>query len=286
MRRFLFCVLLALPACGSDSDEFVYSLDTCGTGGSGEPVPLFYDMYFRCTMVNGTETSAQITSTALPPHLSAYYGADSPNYTRFDTDRGPEYMQNPNLLAERPFTLDIPHDPVAKGITITADRVDGMANTDADEYPLGPVGMALDSVALFNAVAAPGDDIDFERFTFDTYEGHPAPDGTYHYHSASPGPLEVLATGPLYQGVPEFAEGVELYGIMCDGTLVFGCTEIDGTTPTGPFDAQGGHVHSIIDASVSPPVPHFTDRYHTHVCPAIGGHDYTPEIQYYSTCIR
>jgi hypothetical protein len=180
-------------------------------------------------------------------------------------------MQNPNLLAERPFAITIPDDPVPSGLVVDASRVDGQADTDPDEYPLGPVGVALDSVALFNAVAAPGDDIDDERFTFDVYEAHPAPDGTYHYHSASPGPLEVLAAA----GVDP---AIELFGILCDGTVVLGCTELDGSTPADDLDAQGAHVHDIADTGTT----HFTSRYHAHVCPSEGGRAYNPELQYYS----
>ena len=39
---------------------------------------------------------------------------------------------------------------------------------------------------------------------------------------------------------------VEIYGFMCDGTLVLGCTELDGSIPDdSDFDAQNGHVHDI-----------------------------------------
>jgi hypothetical protein len=277
MRLLMLCCLLA--ACGGsggddDDDDVELTLDTCTTSVAAD-VPAFYATYFRCSTITKTATGVLIASDALPPHRSAYWGTDSPNYEPFDTDRGPEYMQNPNLLEERPFEIEIPDAPVAKGLTITAGDIDGMADTSDDEYPLGPVGAALDAVALFNAVAAPGDDIDFERFTFDVYEAHPAPDGTYHYHSASPGPLEVLTAAAI--------PAIELYGILCDGTVVLGCTELDGTAPAADLDPQGGHIHDLTDADAT---THFTARYHTHVCPDGGGHDYTPELQYYSTCIR
>ena len=147
---------------------------------------------------------------------------------------------------------------------------------------MGPAGVALDSVVLFNALAAPGDDIENEKYTFDSYEGHPA-GTTYHYHSITPGPLEVMqAIGLTTSTVPGSAD-VEVYGIMCDGTLVLGCTELDGTQPAGDdLDAQNGPSHDVIDEEGT---SHFLDRYHTHICPGVfPNHNFTPEIQFYSTC--
>ncbi len=75
---------------------------------------------------------------------------------------------------------------------------------------------------------------------------------------------------------------IELYGIMCDGTVIMGCTELDGITPDdSDFDSQNGHVHDISDGTTA----HFTNRYHTHICTAsFTGFKFTPEIQYYDGC--
>jgi len=102
--------------------------------------------------------------------------------------------------------------------------------------------------------------------------------GTYHYHGPTPGPLEVLrAAGVVTTTVPGAAE-VELYGILRDGTVVLGCTELDSSAPAG-LDAQGGHIG---DLRATDGTMFFTGRYHTHVCAdAARGHLYTPEIQYY-----
>ena len=57
---------------------------------------------------------------------------------------------------------------------------------------------------------------------------------------------------------------IELYGIMCDGTVVMGCKELDGTTPQrADWDAQNGHVHDLID-EIGTAV--LENRYHTHIC--------------------
>ena len=153
-------------------------------------------------------------------------------------------------------------NPVAKGITITGALVDNRMNTSGEEYSGGPVGISLNGVVIFAAMAAPGDDLAAEQFTFDSYEAHPAMT-TYHYHFNTPGPLEVLVDrGYSGSSTPGDAD-IELYGIMCDGTLVLGCTELDGSAPsTADFDAQNGHLHDISAGGTV----HFTNRYHTHVC--------------------
>lgn len=257
------------------------TLDNCG-GSVASDVPDFYKTYFACVTITTSATGVVIKSDDLPPHKSYYYGEGNANYAPFDFSRGSMYRANPNKLAARTFSVDIPNTPMPKGLTITAAMVDKMARTSNDEYAGGSVGVALDSVALYNATAAPGDNIDQEAYTFDNYEAHPSPDSSYHYHAPSPGPLEVLKHRGLSTSAVVGSASLELYGIMCDGTLVLGCTELDGAAiPTTGFDAQNGHVHDIKDKTKT----HFTGRYHTHLCPAkLPTFRYTPEIQYHTTC--
>ena len=106
--------------------------------------------------------------------------------------------------------------------------------------------------------------------------------GNYHYHTTTKGPLEVLEHKGLIQTPVVGSAEIELYGIMCDGTLIMGCTELDGSTPdNSDFDSQNGHVHDISDGTTV----HFSNRYHTHICTeTFTGHSFTPEIQYYEGC--
>jgi hypothetical protein len=261
------------------------TLDSCG-GSVAAGVPEFYRTYFACSTITMGATGVVIRTDNLPPHKSYYYGEGSPNYAPFDFSRGSMYRANPNRLAARPFSIEIPDAPMPRGLTITAAMVDKMARTSPNEYAGGSVGVALDGVALYNAVAAPGDNIDQEAYTFDNYEAHPSPDSSYHYHSATPGPLEVLTKRGLSASAVAGSASPEVYGIMCDGTLVLGCTELDGAAipTTGPmvYDAQNGHVHDIKDKAGT---THFTARYHTHICAAkLPAFRYTPEIQYHATC--
>jgi hypothetical protein len=220
-----------------------------------------------------------IESDDLPPHLTAYYPDGAPNWTAWSGDG----RQNPNRIARADFTVRVPPSPVSRNLTIDEKLVDLMTNSDS-EYSPGPVGVTLNGVAAFNSLAAPGDSIEDKSQSFDAYGGHPERQGNYHYHTASPGPLEALAWHGYTENTRPGSATVELFGIMCDGTVLLGCTELDGSSvDTEEFDAQNGHVHDIADDEET----HFAQRYHTHICPtAWENHPYTPEIQYHTECGR
>jgi hypothetical protein len=254
-----------------DASSGLRTLDSCETSIAAD-APAFYKKYFRCATVTKTATGVAIASDDLPPHASYYWGAGDPNYVAWDS-RGGAYHANPNTLAKQHVSITVPDDPVSLGVTITSDYVDGKAGTSSLEYQLGAIGVALDGVSIYGGFAAPGDDITAEQYTFDPYQAHPDPTGSYHYHAPTPGPLEALAA--------EGVSGVELYGVLCDGTIVLGCTELDGSAPTGALDAQGGHTGDVGDGTTV----YFASRYHVHVCAdAAHGHAFTPEVHAYQAC--
>jgi hypothetical protein len=242
----------------------------------GADVSEFFKKYFKCSEITKTANGHAIWTDDLPPHPSPYYAQNDPNWVQFDTQGG-THNQNPNQVGAGNYTINFPDNPTPKGITINAGMVDNLANTSNEEYGLGPQGVSSDSVIIFNAMAAPGDTLQNEYYTFDLYNGHPAMI-TYHYHMWSAGPVEVMA----YNGIsstetPGEAEAV-VYGVMNDGTIILGCNELDGSSSnTSDYDAQNGHVHDIEDEEMV----HFTDRYHVHVCANSGGYEFFPEIAYY-----
>lgn len=278
------CFLLFACAGGDTTDDITdtgevddgqLTLANCEQSATG--VADFYSDYFACSDISAATNGTTLSTDGLPPHQSAYYPTDDPNYVAFD-DRGGTHFQNPNTIGVTDFTMTVPDSPVAKGITINAALVDNTMNTSDEEYSGGPVGMSLNGVVIFAAMARAGDDLAEEQFTFDAYEAHPAMT-TYHYHFNTPGPLEVLVERSYStSSVPGEGE-LELYGIMCDGTVVMGCTELDGSMPSsGDFDAQNGHLHDIVADGTT----HFANRYHTHVClDDWPSYPFFPEIAYY-----
>ena len=285
-----FSLLLAmLSGCGDDdanengngSTDAQRTLDTCETSISSD-APAFFQKYFKCVTITMSGDSVVIASQGLPPHKSFYYKSTDPNYTEF-VSQGNDYYQNPNSILEQNISMTVPSNPTTRGLTINNSLVDGMVGSSTNEYGMGTVGLALDSVALFNPLAAPGDDIEDEKYSFDAYNGHPQNSGTYHYHTTSAGPLEVLKDAGLTTSTTPGQAELEVYGIMCDGTVVMGCTELNGdTVETSDLDPQNGHSHDMEDEDGT---TQLTNRYHTHICPGtLTSHKFTPEIQYYEGC--
>jgi len=257
------------------------SLDNCSASISSS-APDFYKDYFSCVDISPTGSSVTIKTDGYPPYQSWYYEETHSNYIPFEK-QGPQYFKNPNTITPKNYTLTIPANPVSRNLTINTTLVDGIVNTSNYEYKLGIAGVALNGVAIFNPLAAPGDDIEDEKYSFDLYNAHPTQDGSYHYHTVSKGPLEVLKHKGIINNTAPGSGELELYGIMCDGTVILGCTELEGSTPnSGDLDAQNGHVHDIKDKNGK---THFSNRYHTHICTeTFTSHKFTPEIQYYSEC--
>lgn len=268
-------LLLLLAACDNQEAQ---TLQTCGTDVADD-VPAFFSTYFRCVEATVDGDDVVLWTDDLPPHPSPYYETSHPNWVAFD-DRGGDWFQNPNVLEAQDLTMRVPLEPTPRGVTITADLVDRAAMTSDEEYELAEVqGLAIDGTGLYSGLAGPGDDIREEKYTFDLYEGHPQQEGAYHHHSPTPGPLAVLAEAGLVTTTTPGEAEVELFGVMCDGTVVLGCTELDGSAPdSADLDAQLGHVHDVTDADGT---THFTERYHTHVCAAFSDDAFTPEIRYY-----
>lgn len=264
-----------------------------------EDVPEFFKRYFRNVAIDFEDHHDGplfyrvlcIRTRGLPPHKSYYYGEDHPNFEEFP---GNLEMAAPNLIAEQDVTFQLPIIFASDGTAITlpessvidSSTVDGTSG-DADEYPLGPAGVAIDGVLLFAGFADPPDELRDEIPTFDSYHAHPdcvdpsdpAMCGRYHYHEVTAGPLEVLESeGYVTDTTPGMGE-IEVYGIMIDGTVVLGCVELDGSSyDTAGLDTQGGHVHDII---ASDGTAMFENHYHIHMCPKAGQRRYTPEVRYY-----
>lgn len=276
-----------------------YDLSTCETSIESN-VPSFYKKYFHCVDIKLSESGNYVNLyyNGLAPYDSWYYSSENPNHIPW-ASQGEEYFLIENAyIAEMDYVISIPVNPVPReDLVIDEFHVDGevTVNGVTYEYPMGSVGSALNGVNLFNPCASPPDAIEDEAYSFDLYSGHPAgSSGIYHYHTTSAGPLEVLESkmpDVVTSTVPGSAE-IEVYGVMCDGAVVLGCTELDGSEPDrSDWDAQNGHVHDMIDESG---VTMLENRYHTHICYSelteedtdnngFQEHEFTPEISYYKT---
>lgn len=92
---------------------------------------------------------------------------------------------------------------------------------------LGPVGLAIDGVAIYDNQAAGGvgGTIWDEVGSFDECQGHPDNDSMYHYHTE---PYSISH------------DDDKLIGVMRDGYFVYGRLDETGVQPTN-LDSNGGH---------------------------------------------
>ena len=294
MRILLTLILLLSFALHQEQ----YTLETCETDISSD-VPEFFQKYFRCVTIRMSESGNYVNLyyKGLAPYESWYYTPDDPNSMSWES-QGEGYFQIPNAyIQETSYVISIPVNPIPRADLLIDDfQVDGEVTTSGPtyEYPMSSVGSALNGVSMFNPCAAPPDEIEDEAYSFDLYSGHPAgSSGIYHYHTSSSGPLEVLAHNldEVTNTNPGSGE-IEMYGIMCDGAVVMGCTELDGSPVNiSDWDAQNGHVHDMVDEGGN---LMFENRYHTHICydetteedtdgNGYQEHEFTPEISYYQT---
>ena len=168
-------------------------------------------LHFSCrvTLTAGATTVA-LASDDQPDYASNYFATTDPCYAPFTPS-----FPDPNHIAAQAFTLSVPLAP----------------DTTAHAMGLGPVGMAVDGVAIFDNQAAPGDDIFDEVGSFDECAGHPQMSGAYHYHTE---PYAISS------------DDDRLIGVLADGYFVYGRLDADGSTPT--LDAAGGHVGTTPDS--------------------------------------
>jgi hypothetical protein len=261
-----------------------YTLDNCTTNIASN-APEFFKRYFRCVTIAMSGSDVVITANSRPPYRSAYYNTSDPNYGPFNTARGTQYRLNPNRISSgtQSYSVTIIGNPVSRGLSITSALVDMQAGTSTNEYRGNLMGIATNGILQFHGVAAPGDLITNELYTFDDAGGHPNTTG-YHYHGVARGALEALAKNGYTDSTAPGLASAELYGIMCDGTVVMGCRGLDGVAPDpASLDAQNGKVGDIRakDGTLL-----FASRYHVFACSSLAGKSrvLTPEIQYYSQC--
>jgi hypothetical protein len=168
-----------------------------------------------------------LRATSVPDHPSPYFGAGNAQYE----EPQPGMVVNPNRIVSQSVVLRVPVSPESATPTDT---------------PLGPMGVAVNGVVLFNQYAAGRTPLDSEIRTFDRFNGHPQMSGMYHYHLE---PLWLTAQGSS-----------RLIGVLLDGFPVYGTRDMDGRAPAD-LDACNGHV------GVTPDFPQGIYHYHVTTAP-------------------
>lgn len=182
-----------------------------------------------------------IRSNGVPNHGSPYFDTGSIQYEAY-TGSNQGFQLNPNRIAEQQWTFRVP---------VLAQRA-----ADISATPLGPIGVAVNGVAIFNQYAGPNRPLTFEIDSFDQYNGHPQQTGVYHYH-----------VEPL--GITGVVGEEALIGVLLDGFPVYGPFEDGQMLGSSDLDDLHGHYGATND---------FPDGvYHYHVTgddPYINGAGY------------
>lgn len=201
--------------------------------GPGSDLPAAYRSFTSNVEAVVEGETVVVRSDGVPNHPSPYFPSDDPRYE--PPHEGMEV--NRSRIGEQSLVFRMPAEPrVAAEPTDTA---------------LGPIGLSVTGVALFNQYALEFAPVENEFSTFDLYNGHPTRRDLYHYHIE---PVFITSTSRS-----------TLVGILLDGFPVYGPEEVDGSAPAD-LDECNGHIHA------TPEYPEGIYHYHiTAVPPYICG---------------
>ncbi len=209
-------IALSFSGCSKQQEE---------TATNPVAVPAVYLKIYGATSITNDGSYITIKTSGVPDHKSVYYPVGNALYEAFTgtTFGGNTFVKNPNTIVTQTLTFKIP--------------VSAQVATTHAATPLGPIGVALNGVPLYNQYAGPNNQVlTGEIASFDKYYGHPQQTGQYHYHVE---PLYLTTIKSVKSG---------LMGFLLDGFPVYGPQEENGSVVTSSIvDAYHGHTHATLD---------------------------------------
>lgn len=176
-------------------------------------VPAVFSKFNASVTISADGTTVTLVSNGLPDHNSPYYATSNSKYEDYNGINS-RWSKNPNSISTQSLTFKIPQNPAA-------------ASTHA-ATPLGPIGIAVNGVPIYNQYAGPSQPLTNEINSFDQYNGHPQQTGQYHYHVE---PLFITA----YKGKDA------LIGFLLDGFPIYGPLEGCKIITSADLDTYHGH---------------------------------------------
>lgn len=223
----LIGIAVVLTSCGEDDTDTVQALT-----GIATPVSAFDEFNPDAVTVSFDGDFITIESNGLPNHTSPYWEETSPLYIQPIIAT----RQTPGRIGgDRSFTVTVPAAPeLATSSTATG---------------LGPIGISVTGVPIFNDTEGPNRPIEEEIIeTFDYAGAHNGPSG-YHYH---------VESFDIPENTVLSFNDEKLVGIMADGFLIYGrkCNSISDY-PTD-LDVSGAHTSTTQHSDVE-------EFYHYHI---------------------
>lgn len=210
------CVVTA--GCGNAAAATTESGGTNTSTSSGS-VPAAFAHYAKTVQITVEGNEIVLRSNGIPDHKSPYFGAGDARYEAYNGTNA-QFMLAPGTIVTESYVFRIPIAP----------RV----ATSHASTPLGPIGIAVNGVPLFNQYNGQNRPLSVEVNTFDQYDGHPTPMGEYHYH-AEPWSI-TRASGSS-----------ALVGFLLDGFPVYGPVENGKRVANADLDTYHGHTGATAD---------------------------------------
>lgn len=202
-------VLAGLAGIISMATACKKSSDDTGTGGTAAVPAVFSTNFKSGVTLSATTTTVTMKSNGTPDHVTPYWGTGHAMYEA----QTPGQTLTPGQLASQNFSMTI---------TLTPTEASSKEATS-----LGPIGMALNGVAIYNDREGGNVPVDAGTLlSFDRGGAHSGPGGLYHYH---------------FNGDFTTDDDAKLMGWLRDGFPIYGrkCSST-GAYAIG-LDANGGH---------------------------------------------
>ncbi|MEP7346938.1 MAG: YHYH protein [Gemmatimonadaceae bacterium] len=209
LRVFYAAASAVLLACGANSTS-----STSPTEAMVSVASVVTASYKSAVTISTSGSSLVLRSEGIPDHVTPYWGVGKPLYEAQIAG----HHVTPGSLMSQTFVMTIPASP-AKA-------------SNPEETSLGPIGMALNGVAIYND--REGGNVPLEvgvLQSFDRAGAHSGPGGLYHYHA---------------DGDFTSKDDAKLIGFLRDGFPIYGRKDAGGAYPTD-LDANGGHTGTTAD---------------------------------------
>ncbi len=207
----LSVVIVSLIVSCSSSDPTPVTVPS----GSVSITDVVKSKYKSAVTITVGTTSIVLKSNGLPDHKTPYWGVGNALYEDFPNG----HHTNVNTsMTDHNYSMTIPVNPTA-------------ASTH-EATSLGPIGMALNGVPIYND--REGGNVALDALTITTFDysgAHPGPGKDYHYHTT---------------GTYLTVDDANLVGILRDGFPIYGRQDKDGTYPVD-LDAYGGHTKATAE---------------------------------------
>ncbi len=200
-------VFTLMVSCGNDDP-------TVTNSGSISIGSVVQGKYKSAVTISTSGSSITLKSEGIPDHVSPYWPINNILWEAQISG----HSVNPGNLESQNFSMTIPTNPTAA--------------SSKEATALGPIGMALNGVAIFND--REGGNVPLTTdviLSFDRGGAHSGPGGLYHYH---------------VNGEFTSLDDANLIGFLRDGFPIYGRKDNDGSYPSD-LDSNGGHLGTTTD---------------------------------------